>query len=117
MTTGSRQPDHGEHRTTRIAPLGPPAAGRRDDAPETATDQALMRRLADGDADALGPLYGRYVRLVLSVAGQSLDQSAAEDLVQEVFLVVWRKASTFDPARGTFRSWLLEIAHTRVLNE
>ena len=44
-----------------------------------ATDQELMRRLADGDEDVLGPLYGRYVRLVLSVAGQSLDQSAAED--------------------------------------
>jgi RNA polymerase sigma-70 factor (ECF subfamily) len=117
MSTGSRQPEHGEQRTPRIAPLGHAPGGRRDDATEMAPDQELMRRLADGDADALGPLYGRYVRLVLSVAGQSLDQSAAEDLVQEVFLVVWRKASTFDPERGTFRSWLLEITHTRVLNE
>jgi RNA polymerase sigma-70 factor (ECF subfamily) len=117
MSSGSRQPDHGEQRTARIAPLGHAPGGGRDDATEMASDQELMRRLADGDADALGPLYGRYARLVLSVAGQSLDQSAAEDLVQEVFLVVWRKASTFDPERGTFRSWLLEIAHTRVLNE
>jgi RNA polymerase sigma-70 factor (ECF subfamily) len=53
----------------------------------------------------------------LSIAGQSLDATAAEDLVQEVFLVVWRKAATYDPERGSFRTWLLEIAHTRVLNE
>jgi RNA polymerase sigma-70 factor (ECF subfamily) len=117
MGTGSRQPDHGDQRTARIAPVGHAPGGRRDDATDMAPDQELMWRLADGDADALGPLYGRYVRLVLSVASQSLDQSAAEDLVQEVFLVVWRKASTFDPERGTFRSWLLEITHTRVLNE
>src|SRR5829696_8747568 len=77
----------------------------------------MIGQLAAGDTDAIGPLYGRYVGLVFRIAGQSLDHSAAEDLVQEVFLVVWRKASTFDPERGAFRPWLLEIAHTRVLNE
>ena len=83
----------------------------------TLSDEALMERLASGDPDALGPLYTRYVRLVFTIASQSLDHSAAEDLVQEVFLVVWRRAETFDPARGPFRAWILEIAHSRVLNE
>ena len=37
--------------------------------------------------------------------------------MQEVFLAVWRKADTFDPWRGTFRAWVLQVAHLRILNE
>src|SRR4051794_15674774 len=86
--------------------------GRRDDdlisdLASILSDEELMARLANEDPDALGPLYTRYVRLVFTIASQSLDHSAAEDLVQEVFLVVWRRASTFDPARGPFRAWIL----------
>jgi RNA polymerase sigma factor (sigma-70 family) len=76
-----------------------------------------MQRLASGEPDAFGPLYSRYARFVLHRATQSLDHSAAEELVQEVFLTVWRKAAGFDPDRGTFRTWLLEIVHSRILNE
>jgi len=93
------------------------APQREHDALQVARDEELMQRLAAGEPDALGPLYGRYGRLVYAVASQSVDRSAAEELVQEVFLVVWRKAASFDPARGTFRNWLLEIAHSRILNE
>src|SRR4051794_26784888 len=104
MTTGGQQSGKAEYLFRPGVPLGD-ESGRRVDDPSTAqsttqSDEELVRRLADGEADALGPLYGRYVRLVFSIASQSLDHSAAEDLVQEVFLVVWRKASTFDPARG-----------------
>ena len=45
------------------------------------------------------------------------DRATAEEIVQDVFVAVWRKAGTFDPARGTFRAWVLRIAHLRVLNE
>src|SRR4029077_15343637 len=45
------------------------------------------------------------------------DGATANDICQEVFLAVWRNASTFDPARGTVRAWLLQIAHFRTLNE
>jgi RNA polymerase sigma-70 factor (ECF subfamily) len=81
------------------------------------SDEELMGRLAAGRADALGPLHGRYAPLIFHLAARSLGAAAAEEVVQEVFLAVWRKADTFDPARGSFRSWALQIAHFRVLNE
>lgn len=76
-----------------------------------------MRELAAGHQEALGPLYSRYARVVFAVANQSLDRVAAEEVVQDVFLTVWRKAAVFDPERGPLRPWLLQIAHHRILNE
>src|SRR5580765_1051831 len=87
-----------------------------EDAPEP-TDEDLVRRVADGADDALGLLYRRWARPVLAMAIQSLGRSGAEDVVQEVFVTVWRNASRFDPARGSFRAWVLQIAHYRILNE
>jgi RNA polymerase sigma-70 factor (ECF subfamily) len=76
-----------------------------------------MRDLASGRQDALGPLYGRYASLVFQIGAQSLDRAAAEELVQEVFLTIWRGASTFDPNQGAFRPWLLRLTHWKILNE
>jgi RNA polymerase sigma factor (sigma-70 family) len=81
------------------------------------SDAELMRRVAGGSESALGALHGRFARPILALAAQALDRAAAEDIVQDVFLVVWRKANLFDPERGTVRAWLLQIAHHRVLNE
>ncbi len=81
------------------------------------SDEELMRQLAAGRQDALGPLYSRYARLVFNLAAQSLDRPAAEEVVQDVFLTVWRKAAVFTPERGAFRPWALQIAHYRILNE
>src|ERR1700747_142202 len=81
------------------------------------SDGDLMRQVADGSAEARGLLYRRFARLIFGMAVQSLDRAAAEDLVQEVFLAVWRNAGRFDPERGTVRSWVLQIAHFRLLNE
>jgi RNA polymerase sigma factor (sigma-70 family) len=76
-----------------------------------------MRQLAAGRQEALCPLHGRYAPLIFSIAAQTLDRAAAEEIVQDVFLAVWRHASSFDPARGAFRAWVLRITHLRVLNE
>jgi RNA polymerase sigma factor (sigma-70 family) len=81
------------------------------------SDADLMRQVADGSESALAALYGRFVRPIFGLAAQSLDRAAAEDIVQDVFLAVWRWAKCFDPERGTVRAWLLQIAHHRVLNE
>ncbi len=80
-------------------------------------DEELMRQLASGRPEALGPLHTRYAPRIFGLAAQTLDRASAEEIVQEVFLVVWRKASSFDPERGPFRAWVLRIAHLRVLNE
>src|SRR6478609_4024579 len=100
MTTGGQRASNGDHGLRSVGPFGEGSGRRIDETSPGLSDEDLVQRLAVGDADALGPLYGRYVRLVFSIATQSLDHSAAEDLVQEVFLVVWRKAGTFDPERG-----------------
>ena len=81
------------------------------------TDEELMSELAAGRREALGPLHGRHASLVFGLAARSLDRATAEEIAQEVFLSVWEKAATFDPARGTFRAWVSHITQTRVVNE
>jgi RNA polymerase sigma-70 factor (ECF subfamily) len=81
------------------------------------SDEELMCHLAAGQREALGPLHGRYASLIFNLAAQTIGCTAAEEIVQDVFVAVWRKAGTFDPARGNFRAWVLRIAHLRVLNE
>src|SRR5262249_27601857 len=79
-------------------------------------DEELMRQVAEGSAEALGLLHRRLARSVFGLAVNTLDRAAAEDLVQDVFLAVWRNAGRFDPERGPVRSWALQIAHFRRLN-
>src|ERR671934_1052871 len=88
-----------------------------DQPTEAWPDERLVARLAAGEHWALGPLYSRHADFVFNVAAQSLDRAAAEEIVQEVFLTVWRGAATFDGAKGPFRPWLLRLAHWRILNE
>ena len=81
------------------------------------TDEALMSDLASGQQDAIGLLYARYAPTVLGMAAQALDRATAEDIVQDVFVAVWKNAHTYDAKRGAVRPWLLQIAHYRIANE
>lgn len=81
------------------------------------SDEELMEQVAAGREEALTPLYGRYASLVFGLAARSLDPAAAEEILQDVFLQIWRKASTYNPERGPVRPWLLRIAHLRIANE
>lgn len=73
-----------------------------------------MRR---GGADALTVLFDRYGRLVLTVARRILrDSGEAEDLMQEVFLEIYRKADLYRPDRGSVRVWVLQYAYHRAFN-
>ncbi len=81
------------------------------------SDEELMVQVVTRRQEALQPLYSRYAPLIFHLAAQTLGPAAAEDIVQDVFMSVWRKADTFDPKRGPFRPWLLQIAHYRILNE
>jgi len=86
-------------------------------AQEHASDHAAIKRLQLGDKEALGILYDRYSRTILSVGLRILrDRSEAEDLVQEVFVYIVRKSNSFDSAKGPFASWLLQIAYCRALD-
>lgn len=63
-------------------------------------------------------LYDRYARLVFSLALKILnDRVSAEEVVQEVFVKVWRRAEDYDSGRGKFSSWLSGIAHHQAIDE
>lgn len=81
------------------------------------SDELLMRHLAQGHADALAVLFDRYHRLVMNVALRILrDASEAEDLMQSVFLEIFRSAAQFDAAKGTTKVWILQYAYHRSFN-
>jgi RNA polymerase sigma-70 factor (ECF subfamily) len=86
-------------------------------ASEPGSDEVLMGQVAAHQQGALQALYSRYAPLIFHMAAQTLDRAAAEEIVQDVLLTVWRKADTFDAQRGAFRPWVLQIAHYRILNE
>ena len=78
------------------------------------SDETLILRLQRKDVEALGLLYRRYARLVYSVCFRILrDCSEAEDLVHEVFLCLYWKCKSFDPAKGAARSWLVQLTYSK----
>lgn len=81
------------------------------------TDIELMAAIAAGQEVALERLYERYGRLAYALAYRLLhDSLAAEDIVQEAFLAVWRKAGTYQPQHGSVYSWLQAIVHHRAID-
>jgi len=80
-------------------------------------DAEIAAQLRRGEATAIGRLYDRYGRLAYGLALRMLnDRGAAEDVVQDAFLDVWRNAGSFDTSRGTVRNWLLSIVHNRAID-
>jgi RNA polymerase sigma-70 factor, ECF subfamily len=81
------------------------------------SDENLMAQLHTGEHDALAVIVDRYQRLVWSVASRIVrDPGEAEDVVQSVFLELFKKMALFDPNRGTLKTWLLQLAYTRSIN-
>ncbi len=92
------------------------------DVPEDASDPVdhvgeLLQRIAGGDEAAFARLYDllspRVFGLILRVL---VDRAQSEEVLQEVFLEVWRSASRFAPNRGQGRTWVLTIAHRRAVD-
>lgn len=81
------------------------------------SDEVLMAHLQAGHHDALAVLFDRYHRLVLTVALRILREAGeAEDLMQSVFLEIFRCAAQYDAAKGTAKVWILQYAYHRSFN-
>jgi len=84
---------------------------------EERSDQSLLDRVSAGDLDALALLFQRYARIVRGVAYRVLrDASEADDLLQDIFLLVHRLCDTFDPSKGSTRFWILQMTYRRAIS-
>ena len=84
---------------------------------ESADIDALVGQVARGDSQAFGQLYDEVSASVYGLARRVVrDPARAEDVTQEVFLEVWRKAARFDRALGKGKTWIMTIAHRRAVD-
>lgn len=76
------------------------------------SDEQLVNTLAAGDPRPLGTLWDRHARPAYSLALRMLrDPGWAEEVVQDVFLRLWRNPGAYDPSRGDLKRWLLTVTH------
>lgn len=81
------------------------------------TDAAILSAIRAGDENGMAALYDRYSAVVYSVALRVLgDTGAAEDVLQEVFMQLWRNPGLFDSSRGSMGGWLAVIARHRAID-
>jgi RNA polymerase sigma-70 factor (ECF subfamily) len=81
------------------------------------SDEKLLAHVGDGDAAALEALYDRYQSTAMALAYRIFGERAtAEEVVQEGFFSVWRRARTFEPARGSGKAWLLALMLNRAID-
>jgi RNA polymerase sigma-70 factor (ECF subfamily) len=77
----------------------------------------LVQRVAAGDSGAVTELYDRYAASLLTqIASMLGDRDEAEDVLQEVFLQVWRQAGRYDPERASVITWLSMVARSRAID-
>jgi RNA polymerase sigma-70 factor (ECF subfamily) len=81
-------------------------------------DEDLISLVEASDAEAFATLYDRHSRAAFSLAYRMMgERQAAEDLAQDVFLKVWRSASSYRAERGSVRTWILSIVHNRGIDQ
>ncbi len=97
-----------------------PAVSVSDSSPtalRASDDLALIRRIADGEPDALAALYDRFSPVILAVARRILGEAGeADEVLQEAFLQAWSQARRYDPGRSSVSTWLVLIARSRALD-
>lgn len=81
-----------------------------------ADDAALVARLRRRDEAALGEVYDTHSGAIYGVLTRMLDQGAAQEVMQDVFLRLWEKPEAFDPTRAGLRAFLLVMARSRGLD-
>ena len=81
-------------------------------------DEDLISLVEEGDAQAFAVLYDRHGRAAYSLSYRMMgEKQAAEDLVQDAFLKVWRGAGSYRTERGSVRTWILSIVHNRGIDQ
>jgi RNA polymerase sigma-70 factor (ECF subfamily) len=86
-------------------------------APARTEDPELLRQIAGGDRAALRTVYQRVAPRAMAVAMRILkDRAEAEDVVQETFVELWKRAARFDAERGTVNAWLVTMTRSRALD-
>jgi RNA polymerase sigma factor (sigma-70 family) len=103
-----------------VCPASPELPGGREmfgSVVRSVEDEELIRRVAEGDDLALSELYDRYSRPVYATGIRLLgDAHLAEELVQDAFTNVWRRALSFDSSRASFATWLYRITRNRAVD-
>jgi RNA polymerase sigma-70 factor (ECF subfamily) len=85
--------------------------------PSQIADDDLLHAISRGDESALAALSDRYRLILFGLILRILhDRPEAEDVLQEAFLQVWRRANDFDPERGRAFTWAVTIARSRALD-
>ncbi len=83
----------------------------------TLNDEELLAAIQQSDDGALAELYDRYGRLAFGLAYRILgERGTAEDVVQEAYLAVWRRSTSFKADRGSARAWLMSIVHNAAID-
>ncbi len=102
-----------EQEKRSAVPASPLAAQKSD---SNISDEFLVAQICNGNKDALSLLFNRYSRLVRGVAYRVLrDSSEADDLVQDVFILLHRLCQNFDSSKGSARFWILQMTYHRAL--
>jgi RNA polymerase sigma-70 factor, ECF subfamily len=85
--------------------------------PHHPLDSALVEQMTGGDESALAALYDRYSGMLFAMLLRILrDRHAAEEVLQDLFLQLWRDAARFDSSRGSLPAWLLVIGRNRAIS-
>jgi RNA polymerase sigma-70 factor (ECF subfamily) len=84
---------------------------------KAAEDAALLNSVEQGDPDAMAALFDRYSGIVYSVALRVLrDAGQAEDVMQDIFIQIWKKPGAFVSGRGSLGAWLVVVARNRAID-
>jgi RNA polymerase sigma-70 factor, ECF subfamily len=86
-------------------------------ATEPVSDEVLMKRIARHNAEALGELYDRYSAILKALIVRVVHNEAeADDLLQEVFMQIWRQAKNYSPKRGKTLGWVVTLTRRRAID-
>jgi RNA polymerase sigma-70 factor (ECF subfamily) len=103
--------------SARLSILPAKAEGKQSTSPidrGSATDERLLLRLQHGESDAISALFKRHASAIYRIGQKVLrDSGEADDLVQEVFLYLYRRSELFDQTKGSARSWIFQVAYTQ----